>query len=365
MFHGRRIGTLARVSTTSYLGPKGEALSAKLEGAALSIFGGIAAGITTLALTGAGCATGVNPADIGAGDGEAQDHTAERNPVGATADTRGGNDAANGIATSDTGSSTDAPDTSTNSDAGSGSVAMDGTAAYDATTAMDADGGRTDGDAGRRRDADASANSDGDAATTCDTAAILLADAGVSGAMLLFAFDDGVGAASWIGRWDQDPTDAAAAPVVIGVTDAGHTCPGALQATFAFTTYAQQAEVQYNYRPPLPYAAGVNVHMWVKLIVVGDTDGGGYQNFSDLMAPVPMWTAGDASAWVGDFTGNHYPPSFANGYWQEAIAPVGSTDAGSITMNLQQLSANLQSQWTDAGPLPSTAILLIDDIWIE
>jgi hypothetical protein len=339
-------------------------LSSKLEGAALSVLGGIAAAMATLALTSAGCATAVNPADIGIRDGEAQEHAAEANPPSAIPDARSGNEAATGIMASDTGSATDAPAASTTSDAGRGGDALDSTTAYDTATAMDADASKADGDAGGSPDADASANSDGDAAATCDTTGILLADAS-AGARLLFAFDNGAGAANWIGRWDQDPTDAAAAPVVVGVTDAGHTCPGALQATFAFTTYSQQAEVQYNYHPPPAYAAGVNVHMWIKLIVVGDTDGGGYQSFSDLMAPVPMWTPGDASAWVGDFTGNHYPPSFANGHWQEGIAPVGSTDGGSITVNFQQLSANLQSQWTDAGPLPTTAIMLIDDIWIE
>jgi hypothetical protein len=338
---------------------------AKLEGAALGVLGGIAATISIAGVWGIGCATSVNPADLGAIDGEAQDHATEANPLRATTDAPGGSEPV-GIPTADAAGGNDALRTSTNSDASGGSDVLDGNAVNDAATAMDVDASKADGDAGRRPDGDPGVTSDGDAAAaTCDTAAILLADAGVSGARLLFAFDNGAGAASWIGRWDSDPTDAASPPVVVGVTDAGHTCPGALQATFAFTTYSQQAEVQYNYRPPPSYAAGLNVHMWVKLIVVGDTDGGGYQSFSDLMAPVPQWTTGDASNWVGDFSGNRNPSNFADRNWHECIATVGPTDAGSITVNFQQLAANLQSQWTGAGPLPSTAILLIDDIWIE
>jgi hypothetical protein len=232
--------------------------------------------------------------------------------------------------------------------------------ASDVGAQSDADAGRNATETGAAVDADAAPDADAGTVTPCDTAAILFADSGASGHMLMFAFDNGAGASTWIGIWDRDPTGAAAPIAIAGVTDAGHSCQGALQATFAFTTYGQQGEVQFNYNPSLSYTAGLNVHMWVKLVVAG----GGYQNFSDLIAPVSQWTTVASSSWTGDFP-NRSPQTFADGNWHECVAPLGPTDAGQVTVNLQQIAAYVLSQWTDAGPPPSTAVLLLDDIWIE
>lgn len=329
----------------------------KLVGAIISVLGGMAATAAAVGPTALGCATSVNPADLAANDAAAPDAVAPTNETGAV-DNAGQNDAANALSAADSGGR-DVTDAGIPADAGNEASFADTTTASDAAV-VDADAASADADSGGSTDADAGSGADADAATPCNTAAILFADAGATGGALLFAFDNGAGASSWLGKWDFDPTDAAAPPTLAGVDDAGHSCPGALRATFEFTTYAQQAEVQYNYRPPPSYAAGTNVHMWVKLVVFG----GGYQDFNDLLGPVTQWTTGTSTTWAGDFP-SQYPPNFADGNWHECVAPLGPTDAGRVNVNFEQLAAYLQSQWSDAGPRHRPAVMYLDDIWIE
>jgi hypothetical protein len=329
---------------------------AKLAEAAFGLVGGAVAVTAATGPTSLGCATGIDATHFGMSNVEAG---GSLHGTGATDEPAANDGALNAVAAADSGGVSDATETGETAETGGSGDAADVVPASDVGAQLDAGAGG-DAEAATATDADGGWTADADAASPCDTASILFADAGSGGHTLLFAFDQGAGASNWIGIWDRDPTGAAAPIAVDGVTDAGHSCPGALRATFAFSTYAQQGEVQYNYNPPPSHHAGHKVHMWVKLVV----SGGGYSNFNDLLAPVTQWTTGAPSTRTGNYP-DQSPQTFADGNWHECIAPLGPTDAGEVTLDFQQLAAYLISQWTDAGPPPTAAVLYLDDIWLQ
>jgi hypothetical protein len=205
---------------------------------------------------------------------------------------------------------------------------------------------------------------------------MLFGDAGDGGQALLFSFDNGVVPSGWLAKFDpNNPADAQpnSLPTITGITSDFHSCPGALQWTVPLTQYAQQAEVQFTYTPAPAYTAS-RLHMWVKLVIPSDTDGGLYGTLAGVTAPFAQWHVGDAAPFspneAKDYSAYLYPPSLyppglPNNGWRESVIQFNG-DAGAANLLLDQIGANLYSQAMSAGTaLPTTTTLLIDDVWIE
>jgi hypothetical protein len=212
----------------------------------------------------------------------------------------------------------------------------------------------------------------GDATVTdggCNTAALVLGDAGT----LLFSFDNGA-YAPFIAMVDlpkpmADAGDGGPAFAVSlkGVTNDGNSCPGALQFTAALSALGQQAEVQANYNPAPAHTISM-VHLALKLVFPDDLDGSAapYNGINGL-TPFVQWHVGDAAAYSSStFATFVSSATLTNGGWHQITVPLQS-DGGAIALNLDQVGMSiLAHNPSDAAVvLPTTAVVLVDDIWFE
>ena len=254
------------------------------------------------------------------------------------------------------------------SDAGDGGGSSGGDATTsDATTSGDSGDGATSDDGGDA--SDASNQGDASDASSCVTSAILSGDGGSvavgdGGANLLYSFDNITQVPSgWVVAV-TDPADSGLTPTLSVNTTEGHTCPGSLQLTIPFTAFGQQADMKI----PQPYPggtlySGVAFHAWVKVEIPGDAGITVSNEFLQGNGQVyAQWgQPPDGGPYTAQNFVNFYPPAATS--WQEVVVPIGD-DGGSASIDLDQLGANLQLNAQDSGA-PTTAILLLDDIWFE
>jgi hypothetical protein len=196
---------------------------------------------------------------------------------------------------------------------------------------------------------------------------MLFGDAGTGdggGPTLLFSFDnsDG-GAGGWVGRNDNGADGAT--PTVITISSDGFPCPGALQVTLPLAAYGDHMETQFNYSPAIPVTA-TTVHMWLKLLIQGNAPDGSNQGLQDLQAFTQSHPPDAGPFMTGQeiYSAKDFSPPTAAG-WQEAVFPL-ALDGGRTSVSLDQLGASALAWATaDAGPLPSTTMILIDSVWIQ
>ncbi len=336
----------------------------RINGATLSVVGGVLGALVVACVAGA-TATGCGGDDNGGGNNTSSSNTST---------TPGQTSSSSKSSTSGATSSTSGSSSSTSSSSSSSS--KDGGGA-------DADAGGDGGDATLN---DGDAGSDADAApANCNTAAMLLGDGGT----LLFSFDDG-GVQSWSLELAKDPADAGFDAAIANNPTMGNTCPGSLEATLTYSTTGQTAGAQVFESTPGLQVTGTAVHMSVKLVIPGDTDGGEYtmlggpingvfgnvQPFIQytLATPdgaVPFNDAGAITYQSGNFNTNLATSSFANGAWQN-VSVSFTPDGGPATAFLNHVVVQLYTPAiVDAGIGPTalanpvTVQLLIDDVYVQ
>lgn len=279
-------------------------------------------------------------------------------------------------ASNSSGSSSGASSSSGSGSGGSSSGGSSGSSSGSGSGSGAASGG--DGGAADAANPDAtSGNGPVDSGTgACVTSAIVNADGGsvqVGGGKtpLLISFDNVTQVPTgWVVN-TTDPADSGLTPTLSMNTTDGHTCPGSLQLTVPFTAFGQQADIKFEqpYPTGTPYT-GTRFHFWVKVVpgsgsnvtVGNEFSQGNGQAYAHWHLPGP-----DAAPYANQSFTDFYPPNATS--WQEVIVPlVGCTmcsgDAGPVSIDLDQLGADLLLNPQDSGA-PATAVLLIDDIWLE
>jgi hypothetical protein len=190
---------------------------------------------------------------------------------------------------------------------------------------------------------------------------------------LIYSFDNGLIPAGWAAATVHDPTDAGIVGT-LSVSTEGHTCGGALQLTIPFSAVGQQVDMVLNTNGPT--YTGTQFHAWIKVEVPPPADGGPATTVANEFLQgngqdYSQWRIHgmDAGLYSQQNFQNFYPPAYVG--WQEVVIPLtgcancGATDAGVVTFDLAQLGANLLYNFTDAGAPPTTAVLLLDDVWLE
>jgi hypothetical protein len=201
-----------------------------------------------------------------------------------------------------------------------------------------------------------------DAASSCTTA---LGDFTDAGGQLLYGFDGGT-LTGWLAQ-TMDSADAGLVGTLGDTLTDGHACPGALTLTAPFTAYGSQENAQ-----ALVSLGGANwtgrtkLHSWVKLETAS------YPGISGVQAYVQT----DSYAYYTDqFVDSAV---LADGAWHEIIVDLvdlsndsytnvpdgGTIDLAAVSALGVQVSAPTTAP--AGGPTaPSTATLLVDDIWVE
>ena len=201
--------------------------------------------------------------------------------------------------------------------------------------------------------------------TSADGGVVNVGDGGTG--QLFYSFDNGAVPAGWQAVTSHDPADSGLLGVVSVNTTEGHTCAGALQITIPFTAFGQSVELQGNFNGPA--YVGKQFHYWVKAAVPPPADGGtaitvGQEFVAGNGQVYAQWrlTGADAALYSNQNFVNFYPPS--DTAWTEIVVPLTGADGGAIAIDLAQLGANLLTNPQDAAA-PTTAVLLLDDIWLE
>jgi hypothetical protein len=332
----------------------------KLVGAKRIVLGCVVAGTVAGAATIAGCG----------GD----DTTGSPDASSSSSSSSSGGSSSSGSSSSGGGSSSSSGGgSSSSSSGGTSSSSSSGGSSSSSSGGSDAGDG---GDATLTGDADAGGDAaDADAAPPCVTSMIATGDGGSVNVgdggtgQLFYSFDNGLVPAGWAAATVHDPTDAGIVGTLSVSTSEGHTCAGALQLTIPFSASGQQVDMVLNTNGPT--YTGTQFHAWIKVEVPPAADGGPSPTVANEFLQgngqaYSQWRIHGADAGLysqQDFL-NFYPPAFAS--WQEVVIPVtGGSDAGVVTFDLAQLGANLLYNVTDAGAPPTTAVLLLDDVWLE
>ncbi len=238
----------------------------------------------------------------------------------------------------------------------------------EAGDAQASDGQAGDGQAGDAAATDARSEGGGDATTdagVCVTTIASLggsADAGEGGAapMVLFDFDTSSADAGLGTNFSNSTYPTADATGTLGLTAAdGHPCAGALTLAVTFTACGPHDDIYYNYGSGTSaknWTGYTKLHAWLKIVTT---------DYSDIQGVEPRV---DSNAYASKLYGGFVSGStLADGGWHESVstlAPGGDYTPSGINgfqFELQTISCGADG----GGPVPASATLLIDSIWIE
>jgi hypothetical protein len=302
--------------------------------------------LTATLATGCGSSTG-NTADSGM-------DTGGKNPI----DSGSGKDGTSG----DTSSTSDASDSGTKSDASdSGSTS---------------DSPSDSGDAGACTTTLAKLGGSADAASA-DASGLDAADAAApSSPALLFGFDGvttGTTAPTGWSTYSQEATDAGFTFVLGSSATEGDTCPGSLSLSADITTFGEKVQAQFPYGNYSTGVGGLNwshlttLHASVKVTATADVYSAvhGVQLFVQSGGiNYPDYLSSDSSFIHGSV--------LSDGMWHDltlTLTPGTSydpTEVDQIGVQIEGAPVFDQDAAVDAGTITfGTAVLYVDDIWVE